>query len=55
MFTIEDGQWTASEEGSPQGASVSPLLANIYSLDFCTSFELGGGDRSRRRWDVIVT
>jgi group II intron reverse transcriptase/maturase len=27
---IEDGQWTASEEGSPQGASVSPLLANIY-------------------------
>jgi hypothetical protein len=27
---IEDGQWAASEEGSPQGASVSPLLANIY-------------------------
>jgi RNA-directed DNA polymerase len=27
---IEDGQWTASEEGSPQGASVSPLLANVY-------------------------
>jgi group II intron reverse transcriptase/maturase len=27
---IEDGQWTASEEGSPQGASASPLLANVY-------------------------
>jgi RNA-directed DNA polymerase len=27
---IQDGQWTASEEGSPQGASVSPLLANVY-------------------------
>ncbi|MCA1681364.1 MAG: reverse transcriptase/maturase family protein, partial [Actinobacteria bacterium] len=27
---IEDGTWTASEQGSPQGASVSPLLANIY-------------------------
>jgi group II intron reverse transcriptase/maturase len=27
---VEDGQWTASEEGSPQGASVSPLLANVY-------------------------
>ncbi len=27
---IEDGRWTASEVGSPQGASVSPLLANIY-------------------------
>src|SRR6476661_6811582 len=27
---IEDGRWTASDEGAPQGASVSPLLANIY-------------------------
>jgi group II intron reverse transcriptase/maturase len=27
---IEDGKWFASEEGSPQGASISPLLANIY-------------------------
>ncbi len=27
---IEDGEWTASAEGSPQGASVSPLLANVY-------------------------
>ena len=27
---IEDGAWTASEGGAPQGASASPLLANIY-------------------------
>ncbi len=27
---IEDGTWTQSEKGSPQGASVSPLLANVY-------------------------
>jgi group II intron reverse transcriptase/maturase len=27
---IEDGEWTASETGSPQGASMSPLLANLY-------------------------
>ena len=27
---IEDGRWTTSEEGSPQGATVSPLLANVY-------------------------
>jgi len=27
---IEDGSWAASEQGSPQGASVSPLLANVY-------------------------
>ena len=27
---IEDGSWTASEQGAPQGASVSPLMANVY-------------------------
>src|SRR6266851_174213 len=27
---IEDGTWTESDKGSPQGASVSPLLANVY-------------------------
>jgi len=27
---IEDGSWTASTEGVPQGATVSPLLANVY-------------------------
>ena len=27
---IEDGSWSASEEGAPQGASASPLLANVY-------------------------
>ena len=27
---VEDGSWTVSDEGAPQGASVSPLLANVY-------------------------
>jgi RNA-directed DNA polymerase len=27
---IEDGAWTDSVEGVPQGASASPLLANVY-------------------------
>jgi RNA-directed DNA polymerase len=27
---IEDEQWSATREGSPQGASISPLLANLY-------------------------
>ena len=27
---VEDGQWAACEEGAPQGASMSPMLANLY-------------------------
>ena len=27
---IEEGTWTAFEEGVPQGASASPLLGNVY-------------------------
>jgi len=27
---VQDGVWTASEVGAPQGASASPLLANVY-------------------------
>ncbi len=27
---IEDGTWAASEVGTPQGATASPLLANVY-------------------------
>ena len=28
---IENGSWTAFEEGVPQGASVSPLLGNVFA------------------------
>jgi RNA-directed DNA polymerase len=27
---IEDGEWSETEEGTAQGASVSPLLANVF-------------------------
>jgi len=50
---IEEGSWTACEEGVPQGASVSPLLANVY-LHYV--FDLWAHQwRSRHaRGDVVI-
>ena len=31
---LEDDEWRETDEGTPQGGSVSPLLANIY-LQLC--------------------
>ena len=27
---VEDGEWSETTEGTPQGASVSTLLCNVY-------------------------
>src|SRR6266542_2896244 len=50
---IEDGTWTAGEEGSPQGASVSPLLANIY-LHYVFDLWVDWWRSRHARGDVIV-
>jgi RNA-directed DNA polymerase len=42
---VENGKWSETVEGTPQGASVSPLLANVY-LHYV--FDLWA-DRWRRR------
>lgn len=51
---IENRSWTACEEGVPQGASVSPLLANIY-LHYV--FDLWAHQWRTRyaRGDVVIT
>jgi group II intron reverse transcriptase/maturase len=50
---IEDGQWTASDQGSPQGASVSPLLANVY-LHYVLDVWADWWRRRRAHGDVII-
>jgi retron-type reverse transcriptase len=50
---IEDGNWSATEEGSPQGASVSPLLANVY-LHYVFDLWADWWRRHRANGDVII-
>jgi group II intron reverse transcriptase/maturase len=50
---IEDEQWSATEEGSPQGASISPLLANLY-LHHVFDLWAKWWRRRRAHGDVIV-
>jgi RNA-directed DNA polymerase len=50
---IEEGSWTAFEAGVPQGASISPLLANVYAHYV---FDLWAHQWRRRhaRGDVVI-
>ena len=50
---IEDGTWTASEGGAPQGASASPLLANVY-LHYVLDRWVRQWRRKHAHGDVII-
>ena len=45
---IEDGDWSATVQGAPQGASVSPLLANVY-LEAYSAILSGGSSPQLNR------
>jgi group II intron reverse transcriptase/maturase len=49
----EDGEWTESKVGTPQGAVVSPLLANIY-LHYAFDLWVAAWRRKVARGDMIV-
>ena len=50
---IEDGSWSASEEGAPQGATASPLLANVY-LHYVFDLWAQHWRRRQANGDVII-
>jgi RNA-directed DNA polymerase len=50
---LEKGEWKAVEEGTPQGGSVSPLLANIY-LHHVFDLWIQWWRKTRAQGDVIV-
>jgi len=50
---LQDGIWTASEQGTPQGATASPLLANIY-LHYVFDLWVQQWRRRHAQGDVIL-
>ena len=49
----EDGQWSETKVGTPQGAVVSPLLANVY-LHYVFDLWVGAWRKKVARGDVII-
>lgn len=51
---MEDGVVIATEEGSPQGGNLSPLLANIYLNEFDKEFQERGVPCIRYADDIVL-
>src|ERR1700752_2848101 len=50
---LEEGRWKCSEEGTPQGGSASPLMANIF-LHYVFDLWVHQWRRTKAKGDVIV-
>jgi RNA-directed DNA polymerase len=50
---VEDGRWYQTEEGSPQGSVISPILANLY-LHYVLDLWVKQWRRKQARGDVLI-
>jgi RNA-directed DNA polymerase len=50
---MEQGQWNETKEGSPQGAVISPVLANLY-LHYVLDLWVEAWRKKQARGDVII-
>lgn len=51
---LEDGEWTPSAEGTPQGGVISPLLSNLYLDELDHLMESEGYAMTRYADDMVV-